>query len=536
MASRKPSGLQILTPGIQSASFRSQLSNVPPTPLSVRPTARHVQSSPHLSLFSPSMGPEGGMQLNTSPDYAKHPGPSPHLQSHSDASSPVRQEVEFFSQKSEEAKSESYPNGPVCMHDPHVFLFREPTAEEARKYDVVVNVAKEVVNPFSKAMSEAEKEATVGSILRSRNDDIPEPQTSTSENSFKSAFENLPSEAPSRSTSPGSVKEPEYIHIPWEHKSEIGEELLGLCKLIDDRVQRGKTVLVHCQVGQNRSASLIIAYGLYKNPQLDLHDALLAAKKRSEWVDPSMRLYMQVGEFGRKLVQKPASIGNIQSRARPVSKATDLPLRAATAPAPREDLVMKDVLPDIPERSIETTTLPIDSSMPPPPRPQPEVSHTRNDSDQTMTEPSPEPIPNQAINATPEVSAKRKEPTRQTSLRGTRSMMQLPRMTTTVRKSPSFRDKLRGVSPIAMPPLPFTVPMQTTKTLSAKEESATPSLLSPRIATFTASPFHNTAAGDLAMNGFSTGPLSPRSEDDDPRSPATTGGEPITRSIFDVLK
>ncbi|MCJ1231979.1 hypothetical protein MMC12_008660 [Toensbergia leucococca] len=64
----------------------------------------------------------------------------------------------------------------------------------------------------------------------------------------------------------------------------------------------------------------------------------------------------------------------------------------------------------------------------------------------------------------------------------------------------------------------------------------TPSLLSPRAAEFTASPFHRTAAGDLAGSSvFEQARISPKAKEDDPRSPAPMGEAPITRSIFDMF-
>jgi len=64
----------------------------------------------------------------------------------------------------------------------------------------------------------------------------------------------------------------------------------------------------------------------------------------------------------------------------------------------------------------------------------------------------------------------------------------------------------------------------------------TPSLLSPRAAEFTTTPFHRTAAGDLAGSSFyEQALLSRNSAERDPRSPPAKGEAPITRSIDDML-
>ncbi|KAF2207959.1 hypothetical protein CERZMDRAFT_50148, partial [Cercospora zeae-maydis SCOH1-5] len=92
---------------------------------------------------------------------------------------------------------------------------------------------------------------------------------------------------PEHSSAP---QEPEYIHVKWEHNSDIVPDLLHLCKLIDERVAEGKRVLIHCQCGVSRSASLVVAYGLYKNPSMSVQEAYDAVKRRSKWIGPNMNL------------------------------------------------------------------------------------------------------------------------------------------------------------------------------------------------------------------------------------------------------
>ncbi|KAF1816325.1 DSPc-domain-containing protein, partial [Eremomyces bilateralis CBS 781.70] len=153
-----------------------------------------------------------------------------------------------------EEKPESYPNGPICIYESGVDLFLEPTAEVAGQYDVVLNVASEVKNPFDAAQ--------------------PEP-----------------------------TQKLEYIHIPWEHNTDIVPDLYRLVRVIDARVQARKRVLIHCQCGVSRSASLIVAYGLYKNPHLSVQEAYDAVKKRSKWIGPNMNLIMQLQEFRSGLLK-----------------------------------------------------------------------------------------------------------------------------------------------------------------------------------------------------------------------------------------
>ncbi|EGP87682.1 dual-specificity protein phosphatase, partial [Zymoseptoria tritici IPO323] len=156
-----------------------------------------------------------------------------------------------------EDKPEAYPDGPICVYDPRIDLYLEPTAEQARQYDVIMNVASEVRNPLVKH-------------------DVPPPS---------------------------QAKEPEYIHIPWEHNSDIVPDLLRLVKLIDERVMEGKRILIHCQCGVSRSASLVVAYGIYKNSDASVQEAYDAVKKRSKWIGPNMNLIMQLQEFRSSLAR-----------------------------------------------------------------------------------------------------------------------------------------------------------------------------------------------------------------------------------------
>ncbi|KAF2486613.1 dual specificity phosphatase, partial [Neohortaea acidophila] len=158
----------------------------------------------------------------------------------------------------QEAKPEAYPNGPIAVYDPYIDLYLEPTVEEAREYDVIMNVASEVRNPF------------VGTT------------SSTTENASANT-------------------EPEYIHVKWEHNSDIVPDLLNLVKLIDERVMQRKRVLIHCQCGVSRSASLVVAYGLYKDPSLSVQEAYDLVKTRSKWIGPNMNLIMQLQEFRSSL-------------------------------------------------------------------------------------------------------------------------------------------------------------------------------------------------------------------------------------------
>ncbi|KAK5046951.1 hypothetical protein LTR84_007305 [Exophiala bonariae] len=297
---RKPNNLTIRTPGFQQLSFPRVGLDVPPTPSS-RPSLHHMASSPALaSLGSPTKAPQG-LFLHLPSSGSIHSGSTSGPNSDSSSSSQplnislpdLREEDEMNGLKSQETQEKGYPNGPVLIYDEGVYLFLEPTADEASQFDTVINVAKEIKCPFPTPPSKPE---------------ITEPQTAISEMSFKSAWEwPRPSEMQTPTTPrPSSFyqpKSPEYLHVPWDHNSEILDDLYCLCRLIDERIQAGKKVLIHCQLGVSRSASLVIAYGLYKGYQSDFHSMYMTVKKRSQWVGPNMSLIYQLTDFRSKVVK-----------------------------------------------------------------------------------------------------------------------------------------------------------------------------------------------------------------------------------------
>lgn len=242
-------------------------------------------------------------------------------------------------ESNEDQKSPGYPDGPVAIYGDNVYLYLEPTAEEARKFDVVINVAREVPNPF---------EAGPTSRDEVMHDLSPVPDTATTDSSFATAFEYIPEErTPTTPKAMFALKEPEYIHIPWDHNTDIGTDLLHLCETIERKTLAGKKVLVHCQQGASRSASLIIAYGLYQNPDMSVNDAYYAAQAKSKWISPNMRLMYCLQDFQKEVSKRrsvPSSAYKPRSGRSPSKHrmtlsvdAIEVPKEPRTAPLPDED-------------------------------------------------------------------------------------------------------------------------------------------------------------------------------------------------------
>ncbi|KAM5430757.1 tyrosine/serine/threonine protein phosphatase [Microsporum canis] len=308
---RKPPNLTIQTPGFNRCSF-----GVPATP-TTKPLLRHAESSPSLnSILSPTFPDRPPLSFQRSnPAKRPHSGPrdepnqSSHLFTQHELLERLNEEDDNpISRESRKGSERGYPHGPVLIYDSGLYLYLEPSQEEASRFDVVFNVAKEVRNPFKAAARE--RQDTVMSVWKANvGRHNSEPSTATSDATFMSAFEYPPSATESDSESPSTPKaespcRPEYIHVPWDHNSEILDDLYTLCEMIDERLSHGKSVLIHCQLGVSRSASLVIAYGLYKNRHLDFNSVYGMVKARSCWVGPNMSLIYQLTDFRAKLQDK----------------------------------------------------------------------------------------------------------------------------------------------------------------------------------------------------------------------------------------
>ncbi|TPX17369.1 uncharacterized protein E0L32_012155 [Thyridium curvatum] len=369
---RKPSQLSLKTSTSDLAKATTleipQSPSIPP--ILQRRALKHSTSSPHMlsSLKSATFGPAGGMTIPTVLERNESGLSSflrPPKQSNSggfdsailEEESPIRTQIasraafEFEPyhehENNEDQKTPGYPDGPIAIYGDNVFLYLEPTAEEASRFDVVINVAREVTNPFKACQQASTEPATDDKPM----DDSPIPDTAVTAASYATAFEFPQGDA--TPTTPKAVSfalaEPEYIHIPWDHNTDISTDLMNLCETIEKKTREGKKVLIHCQQGASRSASLIIAYGLYQNPELSVNDAYRAAQSKSRWISPNMRLMYCLQDFQKEVSKKKLSpnsglkprSGRSPTKHRTTMSASEAistsPKEPLTAPLPSED-------------------------------------------------------------------------------------------------------------------------------------------------------------------------------------------------------
>ncbi|ORY07065.1 DSPc-domain-containing protein [Basidiobolus meristosporus CBS 931.73] len=160
-----------------------------------------------------------------------------------------------------------YENGPVCIL-PLLYLGTESNAsskENLQKFDIhyILNVAKEVTNPY-----------------------LRDPHSCDSR---------IPLESGSDRRFVG------YKKFPWGHNQEnIVDSFEAAFSYIDEARSRGFPVLVHCQCGVSRSASLIIAY-VMRTLRMNVNEAYSYVKARSSTISPNMGLIYQLVEHENSL-------------------------------------------------------------------------------------------------------------------------------------------------------------------------------------------------------------------------------------------
>ncbi|KAH8815819.1 hypothetical protein F5884DRAFT_195169 [Xylogone sp. PMI_703] len=517
-----------------------------------RRSLKHSISSPQISS-TPGFGPAGGMTLG---DFTRGLGPSrlghrgintTTIDEVADQEAPASVQMatrvpgasvggDSFDRppSNEDAVSPSYPNGPILMHEPSVHLYLEPKAEEAMKFDVVINVAREVKNPFEAEDEEQSRKASFSSIASdptsaySRRHSVMTPDTAESMMSFRTAFEVQPFsyEQEAEESSPttpkpsiASPRRPEYIHVPWDHNTDVKDELWDLCQLIESRTKEGKRVLVHCQQGASRSATLIIAYGMYLNPDLTANEAYAQAQAKSRWVNPNMSLLFSLNDFkkiiDRKRLEKNNAVRKPQAKHRPTlsADAVDGPstpsrIRGNSTPdaAARDAAIAKEIEAKqkqalsnfiTPERNpgfdFGFTTLPKPPSAPPPPPPVADFSEPKVAFDFGF---SPIPIASNVSSASAHPRYPQDDMAWETGLLS-------PRLTEMTH---------------AQNPFPRSFPMEL-------EVPESPAVFSPRAFEFPRSFFP--APQPPVRNSLAL--------EEDPRSPPTKGEAAIIRSIDDVL-
>ncbi|CDH54160.1 hypothetical protein RO3G_01445 [Lichtheimia corymbifera JMRC:FSU:9682] len=110
-------------------------------------------------------------------------------------------------------------------------------------------------------------------------------------------------------TSPTRFHQQSFVYkkIPWKHNQDnLVHELDAAIAAIDQARDAGYTILVHCQCGVARSATVVIAY-IMTRLQLPMQEAYDYVKVRAPGINPNLSLLYQLHEYEKKLQQPPST-------------------------------------------------------------------------------------------------------------------------------------------------------------------------------------------------------------------------------------
>ncbi|KAJ1536330.1 hypothetical protein HK096_011306, partial [Nowakowskiella sp. JEL0078] len=208
-----------------------------------------------------------------------------------------------------------YNSGPAMIL-PNLFLGSEQVVADKEciarnEIQYVLNVAKEINNPFNDQQTEINKilfstamESSPVSI--SSDTEAPTPELSMTSISNQSQFSSYLIPSTQRAISPISPNDfdydrlrktfqaPTYMKLNWSHDHDhVLDDFEAAFAYIDSARQSNASVLVACQQGISRSASLVIAY-VMKTLSISLAEAYAFVKIRSPHISPNVGLIGQL--------------------------------------------------------------------------------------------------------------------------------------------------------------------------------------------------------------------------------------------------
>ncbi|GJJ08736.1 hypothetical protein Clacol_002955 [Clathrus columnatus] len=195
-----------------------------------------------------------------------------------------------------------YPDGPIEIL-PGIWIGTEDNARDWKSLvekgiRSILNVAKEVALPYV-SLAESNLRSTV----------------STPNLSNKFGIKADPTYIPSHV--PSGRPAMHYLRLPWSHGQAdlVHKGFIEGMAFVDASLSRGDGVLIHCQCGVSRSATMVIALVMRaahsNSPSIPpevlalksggMHASYAFVKEKSKWVGPNMSLMYQLLEYERTL-------------------------------------------------------------------------------------------------------------------------------------------------------------------------------------------------------------------------------------------
>ncbi|KAJ2500028.1 tyrosine/serine/threonine protein phosphatase [Coemansia sp. RSA 1972] len=93
----------------------------------------------------------------------------------------------------------------------------------------------------------------------------------------------------------------ESRHVQWDHnESDLAQHFDSTFAYIDEARSQHRGILVHCQLGVSRSASLVVAY-VMRTMHVGFEAAYEYVRQRAPCISPNIALIAQLSEYGRVL-------------------------------------------------------------------------------------------------------------------------------------------------------------------------------------------------------------------------------------------
>ncbi|KAG0287710.1 hypothetical protein BGZ96_008394 [Linnemannia gamsii] len=264
LSSRRPFTPAPLSSALSSSTNTIGATSTAPTISTIATTSSKADSRRHSQLLLDQALPTPRLPLSTNPSSTHRPISA------------------YFADFSAECGAASpYTSEPVCVL-PHLYLGAEHNATDVKVLSrlgitAVLNVAVEITQQEQQQQQRLQLPTT--------------------------------SRKPSIGGGSGdrvvldhhSGKSIHYKSLSWtHHQRNLRSEFPLAFDYIEEAKTRGGKVLVHCQLGVSRSASLVIAY-VMKTLQMGLTDAYELVKSRSAVISPNMSLMYQLSEFEKSL-------------------------------------------------------------------------------------------------------------------------------------------------------------------------------------------------------------------------------------------
>ncbi|KAF8525045.1 hypothetical protein BU17DRAFT_42203 [Hysterangium stoloniferum] len=288
---------------ISALSDHSESDSIlPPKPKSLRNQKKlSLNLSAHSNASSTSLNlPESPISI--APSVAAPPSAAASRRRLSVVSLPNASSTLAHRRDEEGSPSAPYIDGPVQIL-PGIWIGSEDNARDwkcliERGIRSILNVAKEVALPYTSAP------------------EIPLRQTISTPNLALKFGEQIdPTYIPPHG--PSGRPALHYLRLPWSHGQAdlVTKGFVDGMAFVDESLNRGDGILIHCQCGVSRSATMVIALVMRAAhsdsplvpPEVlalrngGMHASYAFVKEKSKWVGPNMSLMYQLLEYERSL-------------------------------------------------------------------------------------------------------------------------------------------------------------------------------------------------------------------------------------------